>query len=99
VAEPLTAAGFAPFGDVIERRTTPDRMINQAIVDNAHALSGIQETSNLALQFNSVETRQEIWHVVITKIVENTNAADDPVETKTLVKAIELGLRPLPKVN
>ena len=27
--EPLTATGFAPFGDVIALKDTPDKIINQ----------------------------------------------------------------------
>jgi hypothetical protein len=74
----------------------PNRQINQAMVDNAHALSGVQETNNIALQFNSVETQQEIWRVLITKIVENTNRTDTQAMEKGLSQGIEQGLRPLP---
>ena len=68
----------------------PNRQINQAMVDNANALSGVQETNNIALQFNSVETQQEIWRVLITKIVENTNTAEyrkrnQPLKIATLL--------------
>lgn len=74
----------------------PNRQINQAMVDNAHALSGVQETNNIALQFNSVETQQEIWRVLITKIVEDTNRTDITAMEKGLSKGIQQGLRPLP---
>lgn len=74
----------------------PNRQINQAMVDNAHALSGVQETNNIALQFNSMETQQEIWRVVITKIVENTNRTDTDAMEKGLSRGIQQGLRILP---
>jgi hypothetical protein len=74
----------------------PNRQINQAMVDNANALSGVQETNNIALQFNSVETHQEIWRVLITKIVENTNRTDTQAMEKGLSRGIQQGLRTLP---
>lgn len=77
----------------------PNRQINQAMVDNAHALSGVQETNNIALQFNRVDSQQEIWSVVITKIVENTNRTDTSAMEKNLAKGIQQGLSPLPRVN
>lgn len=35
-AEPLTAAAFAPFGDVLEISGPPDRMINQGLCGRHH---------------------------------------------------------------
>ncbi len=74
----------------------PHRQINQAMVDNAHALSGVQETNNIALQFNSVETQKEIWRVLITKIVDNTNRTDTGAIERGLSQGIRQGLRTLP---
>jgi ureidoglycolate lyase len=34
--EPLTAAAFAPFGDVLEATGTPDKIINQGLCDRFH---------------------------------------------------------------
>ena len=36
VARPLTAAAFAPFGEVLEARGDPDRMINQGLCGRFH---------------------------------------------------------------
>lgn len=36
VAEPLTAAAFAPFGEVIEAAGAPDRMINRGLCGRYH---------------------------------------------------------------
>jgi ureidoglycolate lyase len=36
---PLTAEGFAPWGDVIEARGTPDRLINQGLCGRFHDLA------------------------------------------------------------
>ena len=38
VAHPLTAAGFAPFGDVLELRDSPDKIINQGLCGRHHDL-------------------------------------------------------------
>lgn len=36
LAEPLTAAAFAPFGDVLEAAGPPDRIINQGLCGRFH---------------------------------------------------------------
>ena len=36
VARPLTEAGFAPFGDVLEAAGSPDRIINGGLCDRFH---------------------------------------------------------------
>lgn len=77
----------------------PNRQINQAMVDNANALSGVHETNNIALQFNNVETQEEVWRVVITKIVENTNKTDTDKMKKNLNNGIKQALRPLPEAS
>lgn len=35
-AQPLTAAAFAPFGDVLDAAGTPDRLINQGLCERFH---------------------------------------------------------------
>jgi hypothetical protein len=52
---------------------------------SSYALGGVKETSNIALQFNDATTRKEVWHVIITKIVEDVNKVD--------VKEMKAGLR------
>ncbi|TDK44497.1 ureidoglycolate lyase [Antarcticimicrobium luteum] len=37
--EPLTAAGFAPFGDVIALKDAPDKIINQGLCGRHHDLA------------------------------------------------------------
>ena len=36
---PLTAEGFAPFGDVLELKDTPDKIINQGLCGRHHDLA------------------------------------------------------------
>lgn len=38
-AEPLTAAAFAPFGDVLAATGTPDKLINQGLCGRYHDLA------------------------------------------------------------
>ena len=41
VAEPLTPEEFAPFGNVIELRDTPDKVINQGLCGRYHDLADL----------------------------------------------------------
>jgi hypothetical protein len=77
----------------------PNRQVNQAVVDNSIALGGVQETSNIALQFNDVADNKEVWHVIITKIVENINRVDTTALNDNLKKAVGQALKPLPEAN
>lgn len=77
----------------------PNRQINQAVVDNAYALGGVKETSNIALQFNDITTRKEVWHVIITKIVENVNEVDKAEIRKGVQKGVQAALKTLPDAN
>ena len=74
----------------------PNRNVDQASVDNAYALRGVKETSNIALQFNDTTRKQEVWRVVITKIVENTNTGEYRNLESNVQKAVRQGLRTLP---
>ena len=77
----------------------PNRQINQAMVDNANALAGVQTTNNIAIQFNDTASHQEVWQVVITSIVENSNKIDvDDMERK-ISKAVHQAFRPLPQAG
>jgi hypothetical protein len=77
----------------------PNRNVDQASVDNAYALGGVKETSNMALQFNDVERKEEVWRVIVTKIVEDANRVDSDRLRKNINSAVKEGLRPLPKAN
>ncbi len=77
----------------------PNRQIDQAMVDNAYALSGVRETYNIALQLNDAASHKEVWHVVITKIVENANETDPDKLTGIIRKGIRKGLSTLPDAS
>ena len=42
LTEPLTAVGFAPFGDVIELKGSPDKIINQGLCGRHHDLARVE---------------------------------------------------------
>ena len=77
----------------------PNRNVDQASVDNAYALGGVKETSNIALQFNDEARKEEVWRVIVTKIVENTNTAENRKLESNVRGAVRQGLRPLPSAN
>jgi hypothetical protein len=77
----------------------PNRQVNQAVVDNAYALGGVKETSNIAIQFNDVASKKEVWHVIITKIVENVNKVDRNEVRDSLRKGVDEGLSSLPPAS
>ena len=77
----------------------PGRQINQAMVDNANALAGVQTTNNIAIQFNDLASHEEVWHVVITKIVEDVNQTDVDRLERNISRGISQGLRDLPNAG
>lgn len=77
----------------------PNRQLNQAVVDNAYALGGIKETANIALQFNDASSKQEVWQVIITKIVENVNKVDVSEMKESLRDGVRRALGPLPEAS
>jgi hypothetical protein len=85
------ASNLTPYPSV-----NPNRQINQAVVDNAYALGGVKETSNIALQFNDAITKKEVWHVIITKIVEDVNKVDVSEMKSSLRKGVKEALSTVP---
>jgi hypothetical protein len=87
------ASNLIPYPSV-----TPNRQIDGASVDNAIALGGVKETRNIALQFNDVASNEEVWQVIMTRIVEDVNKAGSRVD-ENLSKAINQALKPLPQAK
>ncbi len=85
------ASNITPYPTVL-----PNRLPDGATVDNAHALGGVKTTSNIALQFNDVARREEVWHVIITRIVEDENMRDTARLESIVQRAVRQGLRSLP---
>ncbi len=77
-------------------RVTPNRQVNQAVVDNAIALGGVKETNNIILQFNDLESNQEVWQATLSKVVEDANNIDASRLDQNLQEYLERALEPLP---
>lgn len=88
------ASNISPIPSV-----TPNRQVDQAVVDNANALGGLKETSNIAVQFNDTGTREEVWRVIITKIMDNVNTVDSTKAADVLSQAVDKALRELPDAS
>ncbi len=59
VSEPLTANAFAPFGDVLELKDSPDKIINQGMCGRHHDLADMDFTEGRAgLSLFNAEPRQ-----------------------------------------
>ena len=87
------ASNLTPYPSVM-----PNRRVDGASVDNAIALGGVKETRNIVLQFNDVSSNGEVWHVTMTRIVEDANKAGSRVDAN-LSKAINKALKPLPQAH
>lgn len=93
-ARSAEASNISPYPSV-----NPNRQVNQAVVDNAYALGGVKETSNIALQFNDEVSKREVWQVIITKIVENVNKVDTREMKSSLKEGIQQALKTLPDAS
>lgn len=74
----------------------PNRDIDQASIDNANALGGLKETRNIGIQFNDVGRKQEVWHVIITKLVENANSTTGSGQNGAISSAVNKSMESLP---
>jgi len=77
----------------------PDRDIDQASVDNAYALGGLKETRNIGIQFNDVQRNEEVWHVIITKLVSNANSTAGSKSHSAIHSAVQKGMESLPPAS
>ena len=78
--------------------TTINRQVDQASRDNAIALGGVRETTELQILMRDVGSQLVVWQVVLTEIVEDANQDTQHID-KRLRKAIPGALRPLPNVE
>jgi hypothetical protein len=76
---------------------TINRQVDQASVDNAIALGGLKETSNVLLQFNDVAKNKEVWRVLMSEVVQNVNRTDNSHVDGSVTSALAKALRMLPE--
>lgn len=91
--------GSEQVSNISTRPQAINRQVDQASIDNAQALAGVRDTENIALLFNDVERVEQVWHVVITKLVEDANFADTPRLRNNVNRAIKQGLKTLPRAR
>ena len=77
----------------------PNRDLDQASIDNANALGGLKETRNIGIQFNDVERKEEVWHVLITKLVGNANSTTGAGQHSKITSAVNNGMKSLPSAK
>lgn len=74
----------------------PNRDLDQASIDNAYALGALKETRKIGIQFNDIQRKEEVWHVTMTKLVENVNSTKGSNQNSTVSSAITKGMASLP---
>jgi len=90
-ATPGQADNISPVPLVI-----PNRGVDQASIDNAIALGGVKETSNIQLRFFDRDSNELVWELTLSKIVENTNRVDPADLTDLLHGQLARGMKDLP---
>ena len=93
-AEPEQASNISPTP-----RITANRRVDQASVDNAIALGGLKETRNILLRFNDSASHLVVWHVRMSKIVENANRVDEKALAEDLRKYLSRAMDDLPEAG
>lgn len=76
-----------------------NRQVNQALLDNAYALSGPKAINSIVIQFSSGEKQRLIWTTSINKIVENVNRDNMDKMTAGINKAISRAFARLPRAG
>lgn len=74
---------------------TINRQVDGATVDNAYALSGVKEMGNLLLVFVDKTSRDVLWRVRISKVIDDANRVNE----RALRAAIRQGLATLPDAS
>ncbi|MFT5710867.1 MAG: hypothetical protein ACI8QT_001567 [Halioglobus sp.] len=77
----------------------PNRDIDQASIDNAYALGGLKETRNIGIQFNDIGRKEEVWHVTITKLVENANSPTGSGQHSAISSVVNKAMESLPQAK
>lgn len=77
----------------------PNRDLDQASIDNAYALGALKETRKIGIQFNDIQRKEEVWHVTITKLVENANSTKGSKLNSAISSAVSKGMESLPQAK
>lgn len=78
---------------------TINRKVDQASRDNAIALGGVKETTELKIQIRDKTSQLIVWEALLTEIVADANRVDADYIDKSLRKAIPRAMRTLPEAR
>lgn len=76
-----------------------NRGADQALVDNAYALSGVREMNSILLRFSDAESQSLVWAGAMSKIVEDVNQDSRDKMAKGISAAVNRVLRAIPDVE
>lgn len=88
---PKGASNIDPVPQVVLNRG-----MGQAEVDNAFALSGVQEKNHVLIQFEDGADQGTLWQGSVAKIVENQNYTDQKKMRKSIRRAMDVVFVGLP---
>lgn len=83
-----------PTGGAVINRGT-----DQALIDNAYALSGVREMNSILLRFSDAESQSLVWAGAVSKIVEDANNDDREKMVKSIRAAVKRVLGQIPSVE
>ena len=75
-----------------------NRRADQALIDNAYALSGPREITSILLTFTDGSSQNPVWAAGMSKVVDHANF-DAKRMTASIDKAVNRALGRLPKAN
>ncbi|MDB2351620.1 DUF4136 domain-containing protein [Luminiphilus sp.] len=75
-----------------------NRRADQALIDNAYALSGPREVTSILLTFTDGSTQNPVWAAGMSKVVDHANF-DAKRMSASVDKAVNRALGRLPKAN
>ena len=83
----------------VDPNVVVNRQVNQALLDNAYALSGPKAINSIVIQFSSGDKQRRIWTTTINKMVENVNRDNVDKMTKGINTAIKRAFAWLPRAG
>ncbi len=80
----------------VDPNVVVNRQVNQALLDNAYALSGPKAINSIVIQFSSGDRQRLLWTTAINKMVENVNRDNVDKMTKGINAAVGRAFARLP---
>ncbi len=83
----------------VDPNVVVNRQVNQALLDNAYALSGPKAINSIVIQFSSGDKQRLLWTTAINKMVENVNRDNVEKMTKNVNTAVSRAFSRLPQAR